>query len=395
MNLGERQELIFVIENKLGGVAYFNWNIINYRPKKELFFIKIILLDQLDSTHPRFNDVFNADEVIQFKYSIYENKYAVLKRLHKLFGTNRGAIVCNDGLEMECLHLFGSPKTVFQIIHDFYNIRLAVKLGAISDVFISHTKLFADVLKSSDPVGVKSFHQPHGVLITDLKEKVYTDKIKVVFTGRLVDSKGILDLFAIDEILKKNEVEVQWTIIGNGYLETALKLQWGNKKNIRFASPVTNQEVISIMSEHHVFVLPTRFEGSPVTVLEALSVGLVAIVSDLPGGIDEVITSEVGFKIDLGNNKKFAEAILLLNFNRDLLSRMSADARLHAVQRYDIRKTAESYFQLFRDFREFKRNGLSRGAISIGFRLDKKWLPNFLVLFLRKKLLRKEWISLW
>jgi len=384
MIVEDRQELIFVVENKLGGVGYFNWNIINYRPVKEKFFIKVILVDQLDSSHARFSDVFNADEVIQFEYSGYENKYAVLMRLHKLFGIGPGAIVCNDGLEMECLHLFGSPKTVFQIIHDFYNIRLAVKLGAVTDVFISHTKLFTNVLKSSDPAEVKSFHRPHGVLILDLKEKTYSGKIKVVFTGRLVESKGVLDLFAIDEILKENEVGVEWSIIGTGPMETALKLQWSNKGNIHFAKPSTNQEVISMMHEHHVFVLPTRFEGSPVTVLEALSAGLVAIVSNLPGGIDEVLTSDVGFKIDLGDHKKFAEAILFLNSNRDILARMSANARLLAVDNFDIQKTSESYFQLFRNFREFKRIGFNTSTISIGFRLDRKWLPNFLVIFLRK-----------
>jgi len=198
MKQQEQPEIIFVVENKLGGVAYLNKNIINNSSLKGNAYINVILVNKLDSDHPRFTDLFEADEVINFDYGGYENKYIVLKRLSNLFGTSPGAIICNDALEMEAIYLHGTPKTTYQVIHDFYNLKLAVKYGAITDVFIAHTQLFSDVLSSSDPGTVQVYYQPHGVAIpahTTIHEP--SDKLKIVFTGRLVEAKGVQDLFEI------------------------------------------------------------------------------------------------------------------------------------------------------------------------------------------------------
>ena len=112
--------------------------------------MKLILVDQADSYYLRFTDKILADETIRFSYTSYENRYAILKRFHKLLGTAPGAIICNDGLEMEAIYLYGTSKTVYQVIDYFYNIKLAVKYGAITDVYVTHTKSFSDILLSAD-----------------------------------------------------------------------------------------------------------------------------------------------------------------------------------------------------------------------------------------------------
>jgi hypothetical protein len=80
----EKPEVVFFVENKMGGVAYLNKNIINNTSLKHTARIKVILVDQVDSNHARFTEHFEADEIVHFKYAAYENKYAVLKRLHGL-----------------------------------------------------------------------------------------------------------------------------------------------------------------------------------------------------------------------------------------------------------------------------------------------------------------------
>jgi glycosyltransferase involved in cell wall biosynthesis len=386
MKQRQKPEIIFVVENKLGGVAYLNKNIINNTSLLDQTHVKLILLDQTDSNHPRFKDHFNAHEIIHFQYSEYENRFAVLKRLAANFGGGEGAIICNDGLEMQAIYKYGTRKTVYQIIHDFYNLKLAVKLGAITDVFVAHTKLFRDVLLSADPEKNDVFYLPHGVTIPAIDPLTKKGApLKLVFTGRLVESKGVQDLFAINEHLKKKNVEVEWTIIGKGPLKEFLLDQWKQQTNVSFAAPDTSEEVIALMKKSDLFVLPTRFEGSPVTVLEALSAGVVPIVSDLPGGITEIVEENIGRRIPVTDNELFADAIASFHADRDLLLQLKGNGRALAESKFNILTTANDYFNLFLRYAEFKKSHDNLPPLPIGFRLDKEWLPNPLVSFLRKK----------
>lgn len=163
-----------------------------------------------------------------------------------------------------------------------------------------------------------------------------------------------------------------------------LEEQWKGQTNVRFAAPDTTEEVMQIMGANDIFLLPTRFEGSPVTILEALSVGIVPVVSDLPGGIREIVTEDIGRTIPVGNNQGFADAIAELDADRPKLQALKQNARKLAMAKFDIRVTADNYFELLLQFAAFKKQPAQLPAMPVGFRLDQKWLPNSLVSFIRK-----------
>lgn len=381
----EKPEFVFVVNDTIGGIGYFNKNLINNTSRRKDVTVKLILVDPTDSDHARFPDEILADEVIRFRYSSAENRYAVLRRFHRLLGAAPGAIICNDGLEMEAIYEYGTNKTVYQAIHDFYNLRLAVTYGDIVDVFVSHTKLFRDVLLSSAPSSVNSYWIPQGVSIPPFFRNSDDPRtIRVVFTGRLVEQKGVHELYEMNAILKAQGVPVQWTVIGRGPLKEFLADQWKNEQDITFSSPDTNREVLELMAGHDIFLLPTRFEGSPVSILEALSVGLVPIVSDLPGGITENITGNIGRRIPVGDISLFAGSVAWFHENRDTLRQFSHNCRKLAEEQFDVRKNADQYFELFEKFHELKKKSHPRPKRKFGFRLDHKWFPNSVVSLIRK-----------
>jgi glycosyltransferase involved in cell wall biosynthesis len=385
MNNGKKPEIVFVLPDILGGVSSFNRNIINNASLRKRAYVKVILVSASGWPHPRITEAFDADEVVAFRYGKYENRHTILKRLNAIFGTDPGAIFCNEAIEMESIYHYGTTKTVYQCIHDFYNLRVAVKFGAIADVFVAHSHLFKDVIMSSDPGQVKAFYLPHGVSIPGRISPIDpSDQLRIVFTGRLVEGKGVQDLYPINQLLQSSGIRAEWTVIGRGPMKSFLEEQWKEETNIRFASPDTTEEVMQIMSKNDIFILPTRFEGSPVTILEALSVGIAPVVSDLPGGIREVVKEDVGRTIPLGNNKLFADAIAELHINRPKLLAMKQNARKLALEKFDIRATSDNYFDLLLQFASFKKEPGKLPPIPVGFRLDQKWLPNALVSFIRK-----------
>ncbi|HVM87580.1 MAG TPA: glycosyltransferase family 4 protein [Puia sp.] len=387
MSIAEKPEIVFVLPDILGGVASLNKNIINNTSLRSQAYVKVILVRKDDWSHPSITDQFNADEVVHFRYGNHENIYAVLKRLNKTFGTKHGAIFCNEKLEMESICVYGTNKTVYQFIHDFYNIKLAVRFGKATNVYVTHTNLFKEVLQSADPEHIHAFCLPHGVNIPDnVAPQISSNHLKIVFAGRLVESKGVQDLFAIDAILKKAGVYVEWTIIGKGPMKESLEAQWKDSENIQFASPDTNEEVMALMSRHDIFILPSRFEGAPVTILEAMAAGIAPVVSDLPGGIREIVHEKAGRRVPVGDCGAFAETIMALHKNREMLLALRTHARQLAVEKFNIKITADNYFKLLLEFSSFKDDvhRISSTVDPIGFMLDRKWLPNPLVSFIRK-----------
>jgi len=377
--------IIIALPDQLGGIAALNHNLVEYSSFRERVKLKIILYRDTTWTTPLFGEPFTWGETVRFEFSRLENRYAVLKRFSQLIGDGEGALVCNDNLELEAESIYPTGKRIYSIIHDFYNLKLAIQHYNSIDVFIAHSKLFHQVMMSSNPVANNFYYLPHGVFIPEWKEKTAEGKLGIAFIGRLVEAKGVMKLYEINELLKKKKTGTEWTIIGGGELKELLQQQWKNETNVIFCSPATKKNLLEIIQKCHLFVLPTAFEGSPVSILEAMSCGLVPLVSDLPGGIQEVVTSDLGFKLDGDDPLQFADCIEQLNDNRELLNKMSLSAYSVVKEKYNINATADKYFSLFNGYRSLP--GKSRQAkISIGSMLDKKFIPNWVVKMVRRSL---------
>ena len=69
-------------------------------------------------------------------------------------------------------------------------------------------------------------------------------------------------------------------------------------ENIIFTGRITNKQLWDIYSCADVFVLPTKWEGQPIAVLEAMSYGLPVITTNKYGMIDQVDDGVTGFLLD-------------------------------------------------------------------------------------------------
>lgn len=376
-------EIVFTFPASIGGVSSFNYNIINHSKLIKQFHSKVILLREDSDTRPIFLDTFNVDEVITFNFSDQENQYHLQKRLNALLGDAAGAIVTDNGLTIESAARFNNPKTTFHLLHDYYYVNLATKLGDLIDVAIAHSSFFSDVVFASNPAlfATRSFYIPYGVQQLPTFPQKKEGILNLVFLGRLDDGKGVMKLYEIDEALRANNVEVNWTVIGKGALKERLLLQWQNNANISFFEPDTTREVYELLAWQDVFVFPTIFEGTPVSILECLANGIVTITNNLPGGIRDIVSEGLGYRCSLNNIDEFAFHITELGNNRTLLKNMQYNCFELSKKYYDIEKNADHYFQLFLQFAQLKRTGKSKPRQLQ--KLDKEIYPNSLVKLIR------------
>lgn len=154
---------------------------------------------------------------------------------------------------------------------------------------------------------------PNFVRKLDLVKSNYEigNTFKIVAIGRLVDQKGYDLLLKALSLLSNEMCPYSLEIYGEGNLLEKLKGQresLGIVDKVSFVGVAT--EVNRILVEADLFVLPSRYEGYPNILVEALSSGTPSVVFDCPSGPREItLSGKLALLVEDGNVEKLAEAI--------------------------------------------------------------------------------------
>jgi len=173
-------------------------------------------------------------------------------------------------------------------------------------------------------------------------------QLRALFVGRIEDaSKGVLWL---REILDGLPETVSLTVVGDGpdmkKLKRRLASHW---KRVDYFGAVSPARIPAIMTEHDVLLMPSRYEGLPMTLIEAMAAGCVPVVSHIRGVTDTVVESgKNGILFPVGNYTAAANAVSRLHQDRDLLERMSVAAREAVPRRYSIERMADHYYDVIK-----------------------------------------------
>lgn len=203
--------------------------------------------------------------------------------------------------------------------------------------------------------------------------------MNIAFIGRLAEEKGFTDLIEIDKKLVAKGISVQWKIIADGP-DTAN--EWLHASNVQWTRYIDNAQLRSQLNDYDVFILPSRAEGFPVSLVEAMKAGLVPMVSQLPGAMDELIDQSVtGFKIVVGNTDDYVKHITNLHNNRQLLKQM-AEASIEKVNAsFNEAAATEKYTRLFMDIKAGDKKFFTPARK--GSMLESAFVPNAVVRTIR------------
>ena len=104
-------------------------------------------------------------------------------------------------------------------------------------------------------------------------QKDKTDKIKIVYCGRISPEKGIKDFLELD-------IRYQKTIIGDGI---SLNQYQQQHPEINFTGQLTGQKLANELANHDIFVFPSKFDTFGLVILEAMACGLPIACYDTKG----------------------------------------------------------------------------------------------------------------
>jgi glycosyltransferase involved in cell wall biosynthesis len=152
-------------------------------------------------------------------------------------------------------------------------------------------------------------------------ERSRSDHGPIVYAGRLHPSKGIDVLIRAFAQVSGRHPRVKLLLCGDGEARAALRklVKSLGCTNVEFRGVVENHEVVSLLRDASLFVLPTTtMEGHPKALAEAMAVGTPCIASDIPGNRQMISDGVTGLLVKPNDVASLAEA----------LSRLLADGNL-------------------------------------------------------------------
>lgn len=176
------------------------------------------------------------------------------------------------------------------------------------------------------------------------------DPVRIVTVGRLHYQKGIdilLQGFARLPIAVRNLCEL--SIVGDGpdkprLVKLAQDLVIAS--NVRFLGWVDRHDLPDIYRSADIFAFPSRDEGMPNAVLEAMASGLPVIATPVSGIAELVSPDETGLIVPVDDDQALAVALEQLIKNADQRARWGHSARLKVEQHFSWSATAQAYLAL-------------------------------------------------
>lgn len=300
----------------------------------------------------------------------------VLYELYKLYEKIRPDIVHHVALKPS---LYGTLAARFARIHGIVNAlgglgyifmesSLKVKIIRKSILFIFKFLFKAKnvrlILQNSDDVAVfKNIINSDQIILirgsgVDLNQfypikHVRALPVSILMIGRLLWDKGVGDLVKAAQILKERNVPVRIQIVGDSDGENPSSIaghvleKWKKETNIEFLG--RRDDIINLLHQADIAVLPSYREGLPKALLEAAACGLPLVATDVPGCREIVVNEVNGFLTPSKNPEKLAEALEKLGRDKKLRKKMGQKSLQLVQMQFSEEKINNEILEVYRE----------------------------------------------
>lgn len=198
------------------------------------------------------------------------------------------------------------------------------------------------------------FYTPNGVDVSSAAKReegrrhfgFFPEEIIVVCVGALILRKGTDNLAETARILSDKGISMRFVLAGPGDPDEFCLNDLPNLTHIGSLPP---DEVLTLFASGDIFFLPSRHEGRPNSLLEAMASGLPSVATNLPG-VREVLTEACGIIIPMEDSRAMAlaiETLALSPADRETMG-SNATARIRELS-LDWRSSAANYLRIFEE----------------------------------------------
>jgi len=160
-----------------------------------------------------------------------------------------------------------------------------------------------------------------------------------LFMGRIHESKGLNDIFEAFKLLKADNLDWGFILCGDGPLRKSIVPQFESilKDRFKYLGVVSGSDKLNAIRSADYFLLPSWFEGLPLSLLETMAAGLVPVVTNV-GSVNYLVKDgENGIFVEQKNPQDLYQKMKKLILNPDLYKILSMNAKNTIAERCDIK----------------------------------------------------------
>lgn len=165
------------------------------------------------------------------------------------------------------------------------------------------------------------------------------DSIVCLAVGRLVRIKGYDVLIEAMKVAARELPQLVCVIVGEGETREELTRQIGEtgvQDRVILAGYLPRESILSVLASCDVFAMPSRYEGTPIAVLEAASMACPILASNA-GGIPELVENEEhALLVPPEDPSALAQGLIRLAKDRDLARRLGENAQRRVRETFSL-----------------------------------------------------------
>jgi len=182
-------------------------------------------------------------------------------------------------------------------------------------------------------------------------EEFHQPVLRLIFLSSMRDLKGVRTLFCAFKKCREKGQNIELDYYGplKDDFDRSLLTDIENTDGVRYCGVVENDQVLTVMCQYQVFVFPTEHptEGFPAVLVEAQSVGLPIIASDINYNGEIIKNGLNGFIFPHGDVDKLADHISFCYEHRDEIEKISR-LNVENAKQYDSGVVISAYADALR-----------------------------------------------
>lgn len=178
------------------------------------------------------------------------------------------------------------------------------------------------------------------------KDSYEADSLRLIHIGRFNEQKNHKCLLKAFAKINKQVADCTLELIGDGELREAVEIQvqeLGLQKSVRFLG--SQSDIYPYLKNADIFLLPSKYEGMPMTIIEAMGTGLPIVAAGV-GGVPDMLKQEESGLLTTCDPDAVAEAVLRLARDPQLRTYLGRNAKEES-RRFSAEHMAACYCAVY------------------------------------------------
>jgi glycosyltransferase involved in cell wall biosynthesis len=201
----------------------------------------------------------------------------------------------------------------------------------------------------------------NGVDIDEIQEaesvqRSYPESYTIGYIGQLIERKDMPTLISALHILAKERDNIRLIVLGDGAKRVELREEserLGISGRVDFLG--FRPDAAAWLKTFDLFILPSRLEGIPRCIMEAMAATVPVVVTDIPGNRNLVSHKDTGLLYSVGDSRQLAECIAFMMDHPAEAQEMAIRGKRKVEEEYSSRKMAREYAEIYQELVEHRK----------------------------------------